>query len=691
MLLKNYYDRVEEPGFLKHILYGDSVSKDMKTIVRFKDSYIEYLTFDEIWNKLILKKSSIDENNKEYILINDEIETISYSIEKDSWSLNIPKYIMRHKINKEIVRLNFTNLAHLDVTKDHSMLDYDPINKNLKIKKPNEMIYVPVILSDINIQPDEINYDYLLLGLWFGDGSLARPNQSNNFPCPAISSNNLLESSNNLLKISNLLETHLKDIKIYHKNKWDFYIDYKWLRNILIHFKLDGVKSLNRTIPNDLYKELHNDFIKLISFILGYWLADGSFNCRAIVIASGNKNLLEQIQTLLMIIGIYSHIKLDKNNRKFNNKINGDMFKLTTSLNNNLINLFKNFEYLKNFPEKLEFCTSYYGKCSGGRKREGSDFQVCRKSNYAHLFQIKPIKITTKEEIEYNDYVYDFCIPETQNFIANGCLVHNTDSLFILIPIKDSEKLSTEEKLKISDKVSEDINNAVTKYLNEYFLPKSNISPDQNATYFKSEMLIDSIMFLDVKKTYAYKLLAKKGKIYDNPSIEYTGIQVVRSNVAKLTQDLLREIIENIILNENMPVKEKLFQTTNVVNSYHQKFLDYVDNLELNDISIPGKWSKADQFINGMTLYNFIMKKEIFSLGSSGYFIYCNFKNLKLFQNLKADITKIKGIVIPRNYDKLLLDKKFNDYQIQIDKQQQWETLYSTTIDRIVNLIKTLK
>jgi len=112
--------------------------------------------------------------------------------------------------------------------------------------------------------------------------------------------------------------------------------------------------------------------------------------------------------------------------------------------------------------------------------------------------------------------VYDFSVPKTENFIANGALVHNTDSLFIVIPVKNAEKLSTAEKLKISNEVSEDINNAVTKYLNEYFLPKSNISPEQNATYFKSEMLMDSIMFLDVKKTYAYKLLAKKEKYLMN-------------------------------------------------------------------------------------------------------------------------------------------------------------------------------
>jgi hypothetical protein len=85
------------------------------------------------------------------------------------------------------------------------------------------------------------------------------------------------------------------------------------------------------------------------------------------------------------------------------------------------------------------------------------------------------------------------------------------------------------------------------------------------------------------------------------------------------------------------------------------------------------------------------MKKEIFSMGSAGYFIYCTFKNPKIFQDSKLDMTKVKGIVIPRAYDKILLDKKLEEYQINIDSQQQWDTLYSTTVNRIVNLIKSLK
>jgi len=500
MLPKNFYDDIEKPKALKHILYGDSVSKNMKTIIKFKELNTEYLTFDEIWNRLILTKSVTIEDDKEYILINDEIETVSYNIKNDNWNMIIPKYIMRHKINKDIIRLNFTNLAHLDVTEEHSMLDYDPINRNLKIKKPKDMIYVPVILTNFCINNSDTN-----LGSCFGNESL------------------------------------------------------------------------------------------------------------------------------------------------------------------------------------------YYGSCSDGRKRSDSDFQVCKKIECAHIFKIRPIKITTKEQIKYNDYVYDFCIPETQNFIANGCLVHNTDSIFISIPVKNADTLTTKEKLVIVDKIAADINNGIIKYLNDYLLPKSNISQEYNSTYFKSELLMSAIMFLDVKKNYAYKLEAKKGKILEKPEIEYTGIQVIRSNVAKLTQDMLRDIIEGVILNEKIKMKDKLLQTTEIVHKYHDKFLESVNSLELSDLAIPGKWAKQIQFINGMMLYNFIMNKEIFSLGSAGLFIYCTFKNPNIFPKSEVNMSKVNGITIPQVYNKEVLRQKFDEFQIQIDAETQWDKLFSKTVERIVLLVKNYK
>lgn len=267
----------------------------------------------------------------------------------------------------------------------------------------------------------------------------------------------------------------------------------------------------------------------------------------------------------------------------------------------------------------------------------------------------------------------------------NNVLYSDTDSLFLVIPIKNSEQLSISEKLKISEDVSKDINSAITKYLNEYLLPKSNISQDQNMTFFKSEMLIDSIMFLDVKKNYAYKILAKKGKIFKTPRTEYVGIQAIKSDAAKITQDLLKQLIENIILNNEVLPKNRMSKITEIVNKFYEEFNRKCEEFDFIDIGFPGKWHKKDMFINGMILYNHIFDTETFSMGSAGIFIYCNFKDPKLF---KIDISKTKGICVPYSYNKELIRNKFNQFKISIDKEVQWNKLFTTTIQRIISLIE---
>jgi hypothetical protein len=264
----------------------------------------------------------------------------------------------------------------------------------------------------------------------------------------------------------------------------------------------------------------------------------------------------------------------------------------------------------------------------------------------------------------------------------------DTDSLFILIPDKNAINLSTEEKMKVADKAAEEINVAVTKYMNEYFLPKSNISIEQNSTFFKSELLMDSLMMLDVKKNYAFKVLAKKGRIFKNPKIEYVGIAVIKSNVAPLTQDFLKTLIDDIILNPEIIDKDRLKKVTEVATFFYNKFNKHSEEFDFNYISVPGKWSKASQFINGMMLYNFIMGKEIFAQGSAGNFIYCTFKNIKLFEKSGIDISKLNGICMPAKYEVEDLKTKFSNYGIAIDNNIQWDTLYITTIQRVVELVK---
>lgn len=269
-------------------------------------------------------------------------------------------------------------------------------------------------------------------------------------------------------------------------------------------------------------------------------------------------------------------------------------------------------------------------------------------------------------------------------------LYGDTDSIFFKIPI-DCENMSIEERLEIANKAAKDINNIIKEYVEGYLLPKMNIDISNNQTDFKTELLIDSIMFIDVKKNYAYKLLAKENKVFEKPSFKYTGLQVIKSDTAKLTQDMLRDIIEKVALNtEILDNKQRIKKVIEIVNKYKQIFDEDCNNLIAERIGKPGKWSKQDLFINGMKLYNYIMGEDTFSSGSAGKFVYCNFLQIQKMKAANINLDKINGIVFPYTYDTEKVAEKFNEYRITINRTQQWDTLFTTSIQRVIEVIKNI-
>lgn len=499
MLQKNFYKEVEKIGKLKHILYGDSVSSECKSIVQFKgENACQYMTFNMIWNKLIndFGANIIHSGRKEYLFIQDEIYTLAYDVKTDKLTLQIPKYLMRHYVKDELIKLNLTNEQSLTVTKQHSMLDYDPINRQLITCLPSHSSYIPIIR--------------------------------------------------------------------------------------------------NQTI--------------------------------------------------------------------YSNSIDSKQCQQPT---------------LK---------STYYGK--GTSPKKGNQ-QITRKRSLAHLYNIKPAKIQSKENIHYEGYVYDFEVPNYHNFTANGCLVHNTDSIFILVPANTKE-LSPEQKWEIAEKSADEINNLINKYVTGHLLPRCNINPKYNQTYFKTELLMDSGMFLNVKKQYAYKLLVKEGVVLDPPKVKYTGIQVVKSDAAKMTQNMLKEMIEKVVLNSEYPDNQKLQQITMVVNRFKTNFNKQLKEFDFTEIGLPGKWGKKALFVHGMTLYNKITNQEIFGVGSAGKFTYCKFVNPPALPK-DVSLKDTKGICIPYEYNVEQLRTLLEKFGIVPDGEVQWNKLFTTTCQRVVDLVKTLK
>lgn len=202
---------------------------------------------------------------------------------------------------------------------------------------------------------------------------------------------------------------------------------------------------------------------------------------------------------------------------------------------------------------------------------------------------------------------------------------------------------------------------------------------------------MSDLFFLNKKKSYAVKQEIKEGVIIDPAKVEYTGIEIVKKNSAKYTQDLLKDMIENIILNSNIKIEDKLTELTNIVTKHFNKFKDYISKYNFNDISKPCKWNKTQNIIESMKIYNHITGTETFNYGSAGRYIYVIFHDLKLFKDLKdVDFKKTDMLSIPLKYDINLLKEKMNQFKITINEDKQYNTIFNTTCESIIQVIKNI-
>lgn len=265
-------------------------------------------------------------------------------------------------------------------------------------------------------------------------------------------------------------------------------------------------------------------------------------------------------------------------------------------------------------------------------------------------------------------------------------LYSDTDSIFITIPVNVSELVEISQKWDIAEKTAEKINDMIVTYMTQYLLPKQNIDPKYNRTFFKTELVMECMIFLDVKKNYAYKLIIKEGKPVLPPTIQYVNISV-KSDISNMTKKLLRDMIENTMLDKNIPTQNKLKELLKVINIYKHQFEEDIKNFQFANIGIPAKWSKRDNVIDAMKVYNYIMGKEVFTPGSAGKSLYCFYRSPMAFKK-EFDLTKVKTICVPYEYNAEELKQKMAQFNIAIDTNEQWGKIYSTVCQRIVDLAK---
>lgn len=284
---------------------------------------------------------------------------------------------------------------------------------------------------------------------------------------------------------------------------------------------------------------------------------------------------------------------------------------------------------------------------------------------------------------------------------SDQVLYGDTDSIFL--GIKKIKPKNTEEAIKEAKELTGELNNLIVKYKNEVVLPKLNIDQSYNKTDFKNEFTASQIMFLEVKKNYAYKKTSNEGKILETPKIEYTGIPIVRTDASKYTQDMIRSIIEDVALSDE---KNKIKKLKEVFKYFHNIVDEHVKDYNFDYIGIPCKWADRQYKLESadlvsMRLYNTIVNDEIFKPPVSGLRLPIKIKNMMIFN---SHIDPLRGkkqyylndeklenfnfLSVPYNYDKENLKKTLENFEIEIDTETFKEKLFIKIAQRITEIIK---
>lgn len=328
--------------------------------------------------------------------------------------------------------------------------DNSEVNFVFNKHKNGENIGIPKNLGD------NLDFSYLL-GLFVAQG---------NFNSSGITITNIDDYITNfLLTDKACLGNAFKKVDVGH---------YQFHSIELIEwFKMFGLEKHNardKEIPLALLK-MPKDVIK--AFLQGIFDGDGVSTVKDIKYSSTSKKLIQTLQTLLFNFGIISHIKYEEGKTS------------KSSIIKNKKNICKIY--------KLKICSNnaikFYDEIGFrlDRKQSNKEFLLNKKQN-ARFVNVSNEKMFYIDEIisitESEDYTYDLHVPETNSFISNGIISHNTGGRATLI------SCVTEDTFIFTDNGLEQMKDIINYdepdmpnlgyYVKEYNIRGNNISRKSN-------------------------------------------------------------------------------------------------------------------------------------------------------------------------------------------------------------------
>ncbi|WP_297503790.1 DNA polymerase domain-containing protein [Thermococcus sp.] len=421
----------EKFGF--RVLYADSVTGDTEIIIR-RRGRIEFVPIKNLFECVDYR---VDE--KEYCVLNG-VEALTLDNRGRLVWERVP-YVMRHKTDKRIYRIWFTNSWYLDVTEDHSLIGYlntskvkpgKPLKEHFVEVRPEELgdivksLITPnrPIARPIKANPIAVRL-WELIGLLVGDGSWGGTSHWAKYyvglSC-GLDKSEIERKALKPLKEAGIISNY------YDKNKkGDVSIFSKWLAGFMIKYFKD--ENGGKTIPSFMLN-LPREYIE--AFLRGLFSADGTVSLRReipeIRLTSVNRELSDAVRKLLWLVGVSNSLFTETKPNRYLEKENG-----THSTHVRIKNRHR-------FAERVGFLIDR----KFTKLLENLGGHTTKKRTYKYDFDlVYPKKI---EEIAHDGYVYDIEVEGTHRFFANGILVHNTDGFFATIPGADAETVKKKAK-----------------------------------------------------------------------------------------------------------------------------------------------------------------------------------------------------------------------------------------------------
>jgi len=227
-------------------------------------------------------------------------------------------------------------------------------------------------------------------------------------------------------------------------------------------------------------------------------------------------------------------------------------------------------------------------------------------------------------ESDHDGYVYDLSVAGNENFVdaVGGIVLHNTDSIMLEL----GGDISKEEAIAQSFEIESHINDAYDEFAERL-----------NATTHRFEIEFEKLYrrFFQAgkKKRYAGNIIWKEGKDVDD--IDITGFEYKRSDIAPITKEVQKEVLEMIVTGAE---REE-------IKSYVGDVIERVQagEVSLDEIGIPGGiGKKLDNYetdtaqVRGAKYANLLFGTN-FTSGSKPKRLYLEKVHPSFFREIEAE------------------------------------------------------